>query len=177
MTLTSVVLPAPLGPIRPWIDPCSTSSDTPSTAWTPPKCRRTSSRRRSTCPGAWPPRGPHDRQTAAADDSLWTEDDHGDQEDAGDDVDVVAGAFEDVGQQRDDQSAHHRPDHKTAAAEDCEGEDLDGARHAVLGVAGVDEEVEMRLQRAGVRGDEGAGDERDHLVASAVAARTDGSDR
>src|SRR6202162_770196 len=99
MTLTSVVLPAPLGPIRPWIDPCSTSSDTPSTACTPPKCRWTLSRRSSTNPiPSWPPCGPDDGQPAASDDALRPEDDDGDQEETGDDVDVVLCLHEDPGQ-------------------------------------------------------------------------------
>src|SRR6266571_7765185 len=103
ITLTSVVLPAPLGPIRPWIDPCSTSSDTPSTACTPPKWRRTSSRRSSTHSRFRPPGGPHQGEPTAADDPLRSEHDDGDQEDAGEDVDVVPGALEDVWKQRDDE--------------------------------------------------------------------------
>src|SRR5450759_5210508 len=110
MTLTSVVLPAPLGPIRPWIEPCSTSSDTPSTACTPPKWRWTLSRRRSTYSLPMrPPRGPDDGQSAAADDTLWPEHDHRDQEDTGDDVDVVVGLLEDPGQR----GHHHRPDDRS----------------------------------------------------------------
>src|ERR1700692_2033107 len=96
MTFTSVVLPAPLGPMRPWIDPSSTSSDTPSTARTPPKCRWTLSRRRSTDSSSTrPPTGSDDGEAASADDALRPEDDHGDQEEAGDDVDVVLGLLED----------------------------------------------------------------------------------
>src|SRR2546423_14252979 len=165
MTLTSVVLPAPLGPMRPWMVPCSTSSDTPSTACTPPKCRWTSSRRRSTDSGARPPRGPDDRETTPADDALRAEDDDGDQKDTGDDVDVVTGAFEDVRQERDDERADDGPQHESAAAEDREGEHLDRARDAVLRVTRIDEEIQMGLERPGVRRDERAHDERDHLVA------------
>src|SRR5690242_429828 len=117
MTFTSVVLPAPFGPIRPWIDPCSTSSDTPSTARTPPKCRWMSSRRRSTGAREWPPRGPDYGEAAAADDALRSEDDDRDQKDPGDDVDVVARAFEYVWEQRDEQCADHRAGHVAAAAE------------------------------------------------------------
>jgi hypothetical protein len=42
MTLNAVVLPAPFGPMRPDICPCSTSNDTPSRATMPPKRRVTS---------------------------------------------------------------------------------------------------------------------------------------
>src|ERR671930_323208 len=38
MRLTMVLLPEPLGPIRPQISPCATARSTPSTARTPPKC-------------------------------------------------------------------------------------------------------------------------------------------
>src|SRR3979490_1767357 len=98
MTLTRVVLPAPFGPINPWIDPCSTSSDTPSTACTPPKCRWTLSSRRSTDSSpARPPCGPDDGQPAATDDALRPDDKQPDQEYPGDDVDVVMGLLEDPG--------------------------------------------------------------------------------
>ena len=38
MTLKSVVLPAPFGPISPVIEPVSIFKEAPSTAWKPPKC-------------------------------------------------------------------------------------------------------------------------------------------
>src|SRR5712691_9309045 len=165
MTLTSVVLPAPFGPIRPWIDPCSTSSDTPSTARTPPKCRRRSSRRRSTGARARPPCGSDDGETAAADDALRSEDDDRDQEDPGDHVDVVARAFEDVWEQRYEQRADHRAGHVAAAAEHGEGQDLHRARDSELGVARVDVEVEVGFECPGVRRQKGAQDEGDHPIA------------
>src|ERR1700694_5437044 len=124
MTLTSVVLPAPFGPMRPWIDPFSSSSDTPSTARTPPKWRWTSSRRRSTGPGTRPPRRPNDRQAAPADHPLRPEDDDGDQEDSAENIDVRARLQKDVRQERDDESAGKGTEDKTAAAEDGEGKDL-----------------------------------------------------
>src|ERR1700722_3958394 len=43
MTLKRVVLPAPLGPIRPWTSPATTSSATESRACKPPKRTETSS--------------------------------------------------------------------------------------------------------------------------------------
>src|SRR6266576_1740545 len=170
MTLTSVVLPAPLGPMRPWIDPCSTSSDTPSTAWTPPKWRLTSSRRSSTYPRSWPPRRADQRKSPAADDALRSEDDDGDQEDAAQDVDVVARLSKDLGEQGDDQRTDHRAQDVAAAPEDGERKNLHGPCHAVLGIARVDEEIEVRLERSGVAGDHSAEDERDHLVARDVDA-------
>src|SRR5450759_3750903 len=142
MTLTNVVLPAPLGPIKPWIEPCSTSSDTPSTACTPPKCRWTLSRRRSTDSIPMrPPSGPDDGQSAAADDALWPEHDHRDQEDTGDDVDVNLCLLKDPGEAGDDQRTDHGAHEVAAAAEHGERQDLHRARDAVCLVAGVDEEV------------------------------------
>src|SRR5215471_10133974 len=176
MTFTRVVLPAPFGPISPWIDPCSTSSDTPSTARTPPKCRWTSSRRRSTCSRARQPGRTDQCQASAADDALRPKDDDGDQESPADHVDVGTGVFEDVREQRDDHRADDRPEHESAAAEDREREHLDRTGDAVLRIARIDEEVEVRLQSAGVTGDDGAEDERDHLVArdeDALAQRRD----
>src|SRR5260370_19833189 len=170
MTLTRVVLPAPFGPIRPWIDPLSTSSDTPSTARTPPKWRWRLSRRRSNDSGSGPPRRPDDRQAAAADDPLRPEDDHRDQEDSADDVDVHADGLKDPWQQRDDQCSDHRPEHVAAAAEDGEGQNLDRACHAVLRVSRVDKEVQVGFERAREPSDDGAQNERDHLVAGDVDA-------
>src|ERR1700674_217106 len=149
MTLTSVVLPAPFGPIRPWIDPCSTSSDTPSTARTPPKCRWTFSRRRSTTSiPSWPPCGPDDGQPAPADNALRPEDDDGDQEQTGDDVDVVERLDEDPGQGRHHQRADDGTEKVTAAPEYGEAEDLHRARDAVLLVARVDECLQMGFERS-----------------------------
>src|ERR1700704_3137723 len=177
MTLTSVVLPAPLGPINPWIDPCSTSSDTPSTACTPPKCRWTLSRRRSTDSSpARPPCGSDDGQPAASDDALRPEDDHGDQEDAGDDVDVVVGLAEDPGQGGHHQRTDHRSQKMAAAAEHCESQDLNSARDPVLLITWVDEEVEVRFESSGDPGEDRAEDERDHLVASHVDALAQGGE-
>src|SRR5487761_840043 len=156
MTLTSVVLPAPLGPISPWMDPCSTSSDTPSTACTPPKWRWTLSRRRSTSSTpSRPPGGPDDGETTAADDALRPQDDHSDQEGAGHDVDVQLGLHEDPRQRGYYECADHRAGKVTAAAEDSEGEDLHRSRDAVLRVPRVDERLQVRFEGA-----RGAGEDR-----------------
>src|SRR5882672_11883964 len=166
MTLTSVVLPAPLGPIRPWVDPPSTSSDTPSTARTPPKCRWILSRRRSMGSSPTrPPWRPDDGQAAATDDALRAKDDHGDQERAGDDVDVDPLGLEDPRQQRDDQGADDRPEHVAASAEHGKSQDLHRARHAVLSIARINEEVQVRFKRAREAREDCAQDKRDHLVA------------
>src|ERR1700730_1810788 len=170
MTLTSVVLPAPLGPISPWIEPCSTSSHTSQTARTPPKCRWTSSRRRSTDIPARPPGGSDDGESAPADDPLRPENDHRDQEQAGHDVDVNLRLLEHPGQACHHQRADHRSNEMSAATEDREAQDLDRSRNTVLLVGRVDEEVEVSFQPAGEPGEDRAEHERVHLVARDVDA-------
>src|SRR5450759_2358175 len=165
MTLTRVVLPAPLGPIKPWIEPCSTSSDTPSTAWTPPKCRWTSSRRRSTYIPTRPPPGPDDGQPTAADDALRPEHDHSDEKEAGDDIDVVQRLHEDPGQARHHQGADHWTDEVTAASEHGEAQDLDRARDAILLVTRVDKRLQVCFERSREAGQDRTQDKGDHLVA------------
>src|SRR5579859_7315934 len=146
ITLTSVVLPAPLGPIRPWMEPLSTSSDTPSTALTPPKCRCRLSRRSSTgrsC--SRPPTRPDDGEAAAADDPLRAEDDDEDQDHPADHVAVVeVGDADDLGESGEEEGAHHRPEDVAGPPEDREGQDLHRPRDAVL--VGVHEKVQVRFQ-------------------------------
>src|ERR1700716_2972653 len=88
--LTSVVFPAPLGPIKPKMVPSSISRDTSSTACTPPKLRLTlvSCSRALTHSPARPPARRDDGEAAPADDALGWEDDDEDQDDAIDDVAV-----------------------------------------------------------------------------------------
>src|SRR5215831_18867974 len=52
MQLKMVVLPAPLGPINPWMRPASTFMLTPATARSPPKFTERSRRERSVTSGA-----------------------------------------------------------------------------------------------------------------------------
>src|SRR3984893_7270462 len=163
-TLTSVVLPAPLGPIKPKIVPSSISRETPSTACTPPKWRRTSvscSRALTRSPSD-PPTRPDDGEDAGADDALRPEDDDEDQDDAVDDVSIRGKLAHDLGQRGEENRSHNGAEHVGRPADDGEGEDLDGTGDAVLG--GVDEEVDMGFQRARITGEHGANDERDHLV-------------
>src|SRR5438105_7194491 len=172
--MTTMALPAPVAPLLSLPEPSSTTTDTPSTACTPPKWRRTSSRRSSTHSRFRPPGRPHQGEPAAADDALRSEHDDGDEEDAGEDVDVVAGALEDVWKQRDDERSDHRAEHEAAPAQDRERQYLHSARHAVLCVTRIDVEEEVSLQRAGVTGHQRAEDEGDHLVARDVDALAQG---
>src|SRR5438132_2254590 len=162
--LTSVVLPAPLGPIKPKMVPCSISRDTSSTAWTPPNDRLTLVSCSSALTGspARPPARRDDGEAAPADDALWPEDDDQDQDDPVDDVAIGGKLAHNLRQRGEEDGSHDGADHVRRPANHGEGEDLDGAGHAVLG--GVDEEVDMRLERPGVAGHDGADDEGDHLV-------------
>src|SRR5918999_5226490 len=67
ITLKSVVLPAPFGPIRAVIEPCPTSSVAPSSAAMPPKCFTTPSTARIFAPLL------KDHLLALAEDALWAE--------------------------------------------------------------------------------------------------------
>src|ERR1700682_6170314 len=169
MTLTNVVLPAPLGPMRPWIAPFSTSSDTPSTACTPPKWRLTSSSRRSTGLRSGPPAGSDDGEAAAADDALRPEDDDGDQNHAAHDVAVVEPLeSKDFRKGGKEERADDGTKDVAAPAQDRERKDLYCACHTVLGVAWINEEVEMGLKTACDRGQGRAEDEGEQLVAGHV---------
>src|SRR5690606_1269503 len=73
-TLKVVVLPAPLGPIRPRISPSSTWNDRSATAAKPPKKRLRSSTRRSSrvvAPPDAPPAAPPRVVSVAADPTVW----------------------------------------------------------------------------------------------------------
>src|ERR1700730_3377849 len=100
--------------------PLSTSSDTPSTARTPPKWRWTLSRRRSTELRSRPPAGPHDGQAATADDALRPEDDDGDENHAADDVTIVLGLADYLRQRGQEQRPYYGAEDGAASAEHCE---------------------------------------------------------
>src|SRR3989441_3744510 len=157
--------------MRPKIEPLSISSDTPSTAFTPPKWRwRLSSLSSTRCSiRPRPPARADDREAATAHDPLRPEDDHCDQDRATDHVAwIEVGDAHDLRQRCQEQRPDHWPQHVARAAEHCEREDLHRARDAVL--VGIDEEVEVRLEPTGESGEQRAQDERDHLVARNVDA-------
>src|SRR5438093_9461533 len=79
MTLSSVVLPAPLGPIRPCTSPLSTRTAAPSRARTPPKLRSSSSTESSMRGLPQPPLAQRSRER---DDAVGEEQDHRQQDDA-----------------------------------------------------------------------------------------------
>src|SRR5229473_4739570 len=144
--------------------PSSISRDTSSTAWTPPKLRLTllSCSSALTRSPARPPVRRNDGEAATADDSLGPEDDDEDQDDAVDDVSIGGKLAHDLRQRGQEDRAHDRADHVGCSADHGERQDLDGAGHAVLGR--VEVEAEVRFERPSIAGDDGADDERDHLV-------------
>src|SRR2546427_6489497 len=109
-----------------------------------------------------PPARPDDGEAATADDTLRSEDDDEDQDDAVDDVAIGGKLAHDLGQGSEENCPHDGAEHVGRPANDGEGEDLDGAGDAVL--RGVDEEIDVGFQAARVPGEYGADDERDHLV-------------
>src|SRR6202165_4220123 len=111
--LTSVVLPAPLGPIKPKMVASLISSDTPSTACTPPNERLTavSCSRALTRSPARPPARRDDGGAAPTDDSLGPEDDDEDQDDPVDDVPISGKLPHDLRQGCQEDGPHDRADH------------------------------------------------------------------
>src|SRR5437870_3570155 len=150
--------------------PSSISTDTLSTACTPPNERLTlvSCSSALTRSPACPPARRDDGEAAPADDALGPEDDDEDQDDAIDDVAIGGKLPHDLRQRGEEDRSHDRADHVGGPADYGEGQDLDGAGDAVLG--GVDEEVDVGLQRPGIAGKDGAEDEGDHLVDGDVDA-------
>src|SRR3984893_2746057 len=134
--------------------PSSISSDTSSTACTPPKERLTSvscSRALTRSP-ARPPARRDDGEAATADDSLGPEDDDKDQDDPVDHVPISGKRPDDLWERGEEHRSHDRADHVGRPADHGEGEDLDRAGHAAL--AGVDEEIDMRVGRHTIAGQE-----------------------
>src|ERR1700730_10456140 len=150
--------------------PLSTSSDTPSTARTPPKWRWTLSRRRSTELRPRPPAGPHDGKAATADDALRPENDDRDEDHAADDVTIVGGLADYLRQRGQEQRPHHGAEYGAAPPEHREGKHLHGSRDAVLRVARVDKEIEVGFEAAGDACDYCTQSEGEQLVARDVDA-------
>src|SRR5439155_19349025 len=124
---TSVVLPAPLGPINPKMVPSSISNDTPSTARTPPKWRRTSescSRALTWTPSGRQPFRADQGEATASDDALRPEDDDEDEDDAVHDVAIRGELAHDLGQRGEEHGADNRTEHIRGAADHGEGKDL-----------------------------------------------------
>src|SRR5438270_5645162 len=153
-TFTSVVLPAPLGPMSPVTAPAVTEMETPSTARTPPKWRTTSvattsgsaivryQLRRVVCRPSR--RLPPDRQSA--DDPVRAEDDHGDEQSAVEHVPVGGRRPDHFGEGGEHDRPHQRTGDGGHAPDDGQHQHKDGPVEGVLG--GIDEEVQVGVESA-----------------------------
>src|SRR5713226_5159990 len=197
MQLSSVVLPAPFGPMIPRTSPSSTLKLTPASALTPPKrlLRSCTARRLMLAPtltlpckrGREKPRGSRaglaqglaeiaQRQAASApeevDHSARDEDDAGGQQDAQTDLRIDR-ARPAAGQGLDDQlegnRARDRPEHGSGAANDRHQDHLDVVRDGE-DIFLVDEAVPLCEDPAGQAGERRRDAERRHLVEGRVDA-------
>src|SRR5581483_7552082 len=172
-TFTSVVLPAPLGPIRPVTAPAAMEIDTPSSARTPPKRQTTPVATRSGSsivgPGCRPrpsERAGHRGLATAADDPFGTKDDDGDEQGAEEHVAVRGCRPDGLGERGEHDRPEDRADHRRHAADDSEDQHEGGTIEAVL--RGVDEEVHVGVERAGPGGEHRPDHEGGQLVAGRV---------
>ena len=168
--LSTVVLPEPLGPIRPRISPARRSKLTSSTAATPPKCTdrcSTDSRltRRPRCSrlGDEPPEAAR---------KVAREHDH----EQGEDDDLhVAEAAHPLGAEIDQDRAGERARERAHAADDDHRQHQPGLlQQAELG---ADELAEGAVERAGEAAERARDAERDRLGAHDVDAAARGADR
>src|SRR5579883_2391464 len=173
MRLSTVVLPAPFGPIRPCTLPCSTPNDTSSAARTPPNVRVTRSSASNTERSREPEARPHALEQRH--EPAGQEEDHEQKDNAAHKLAVgarlnaelgeVTQRFRERGEQR---RAEHRAQEQRHAADDGVFEDVD--RGGKVEVVRVDDEAQMRLQRTGEAGDRRADDEREQLIEGRVHA-------
>src|SRR5712692_6846243 len=121
MTLSSVVFPAPLGPMSPCTSPGATWTAAPSSARTPPKLRSTSSTESSTRGLPHPPLAQRARQR---DDAVREEEDHRQQDGAVEEqperarreAQRAAGAAQRLGEHGEERGAGHGAvEHRVAA--------------------------------------------------------------
>src|SRR5438132_3417220 len=173
MRFTSVVLPAPFGPISPNTCCGAIARSTSATACTPPK--RLEMRSHSSNIGR-----PDLLQLSGL--AQFGErhqparqiDDHEHQDEAGEDVAVLLERPQDLGQRGEECRAHDRPRDAGRPADHGEHENLDRAGEAE--VAGLYGKIEMRREAPGPRRDGRPGDECRKLVAAdgdALARRGD----
>src|SRR5438067_450206 len=146
ITLNSVVLPAPFGPIKPWISPTSTWMVTSRSAMRPPNCLVTCSTSRSAivglpqrvrclgslrhaCAGHRHRSSQLDRASLARDEALWAEDHHDDQDGAEDEETIVLErrrpGSDELGNDDDRGGTEDRSADASHAAEDHSGEHED----------------------------------------------------
>src|SRR5205823_9533443 len=168
-TLSSVVLPAPFGPMRPWTSPSPTVKVTPSRARTPPKARSTFSTQSGTC--GRPPRTEDVHRRGQRGEPVRHEEDDGEedrpvQEQAQrprGEAQRLPSAAEQLGEQREEGRADDRAVEDRGASDDGIDEHVDGARKPVP--VRRHHEGEMGLEDSGEPGERGTEREHGHFVA------------
>src|SRR5262244_4203995 len=172
--LKQVVLPAPLGPIRPTISPLSTVRSTRLTAASPPKSR-VSSRvsRRATKSGrrtgrgrrgGAPPSEPGELP-GQGDETAGQEEDREQHRDREEDR-LVRASPERLGEQRQEDRADDRPGEVAAPADVVVDQDV--PRHQEAEFGREQKTNEVGVERPGRPGEEAAQHERQELVAGDV---------
>src|SRR6266852_5481248 len=172
--LKTVLLPAPLGPIRPWIAPRATVMERSATASKPPNRRETPRSSRSkadsrSCgrPSARSPEKAPGRARKGHQ-SLGREE-HGEDENGAEDEDlVVVELAQELGRDGHEDGPNHRPPDAPRAADD--GEDDQQHHRLQAEVAGVKDLAEMGEEDAGEPGNEAPENEGGQLVAKDVHA-------
>src|SRR2546421_2428676 len=163
ITLRSVVLPEPFGPMMPTTSPRSTVNDTFETAMRPLK-RLVTARTSSSTP--CPPR--HERSHDAA----GHDEDREDQDGAVEHRPQLAAQVDDVRQPGEDQRANDRSGQRALAAEQDHGEDL----HRLIDaeIPGIDVAGVVAVEAAGEGGERAPQREGQELVAEDVHAERAG---
>src|SRR5260221_8417439 len=153
--LSSVDLPAPLGPMTAWISPRSNASETESTAASAPKRRDKADVSRS---------GSATRASQQAGEPARQEEHYRDHESADDRVPVRRHLLAVVLHEAEQERAQRRPVERALPAQEHRHQQQ--ARLAPGKVRGVDESVERRVEVAGQPGQHASDHERDELVAA-----------
>src|SRR6266851_26936 len=173
MRLTSVVLPAPFGPMSPKTCPGAIARSSSATAWTPPN--RFEIRSHSSNIGR-PDllQSPGLSQLGERHQAARQIDDHEHQDEAGEDVAVFLQRAENFGKGGEERRAEDRAGDARRSADHREDQDLDRASETE--VTRLDRKVQMRREPAGPRSEGRAGDERGELVAADGDALARGGD-
>src|SRR5258705_1423256 len=172
--LKTVLLPAPLGPMRPWIDPGATVMVRSATACSPPKRRETERSSRSKagsrgrgCASRRPPEQATDRARKRHE-PLGREEHRQDEHGAEDEDLVMVELAEELRGDRHHDRADDRSPHAAGAAD--HGEDDQQHHRLQAEVAGVQDLAVVREEHAGEPAHEAAEHERGQLVAEDVHA-------
>src|SRR6266542_963835 len=171
MTLKSVVLPAPFGPMMPRISPGEARSETLPTAVSPPKRFVTASSSSMKAHGAKALAEPADqapRDEAHDQDQQAAIDDQVDADEAA--PDIAEGREEEGFERGDEDGSHERAHGRADAADDRVELETDREVHRE-DVEGIDEAHVLRPERSAARGERGACRHRHDLEPAAWDAK------